>query len=267
MTPFRRASGLTDDTGHPTSAEHELLTSLVTKIASCIASRPSLASLQMSDFVTSDLGAPLPLHISLSRPLALSTATKDDFLEQLRHKLRSCPVSAFPLRPRALEWHRTAESARSFLVLRVARAGTDSPASGAPTQETEAKGEAAGTHNAELTALLQRCNELAKAFQQPALYAFATGAAPGEDPDQKAQPGTKAPVGAAFHISVAWTFAQPTSELLEATREAFASGPEPLCERIGAVRIPVDGVKAKIGNVVTHVPLPERGGTQRILEE
>lgn len=216
--------------------------------------------------MTSDLGAPLPLHISLSRPLALPTATKDGFLEQLRHQLRRgrCPVAPFQLRPRGLEWHRTAESARSFLVLRVARA--------AGTSDREPEEEAAPP-NAELTGLLKRCNDLARAFQQPALYAFAAAdggsrvSGPGDEPQPKPPPETRPSVGDAFHISVAWTFAQPTPELLEATQEAFASGPEPLCERIGAIRIPVDGVKAKIGNVVTHVPLPERGGTRRILEE
>lgn len=222
--------------------------------------------------MTSDLGAPLPLHISLSRPLALATAVKDGFLDQLRHRLRrggGRPVAPFPLRPRGLEWHRTAESARSFLVLRVARAA------GSPDREPEEEEEEeAAPPNAELTDLLRRCNDLARAFQQPALYAFAAAAdgssrvsGPGDEPQPNSQPETRAPVGDAFHISIAWTFAQPTPELLEATQEAFTSGPEPLCERIGAIRIPVDGVKAKIGNTVTHVPLPERGGTQRILEE
>lgn len=194
--------------------------------------------MELTSFLTSDLGAPQPLHVSLSRPIVLSTAQKDVFLTHLRSRISTSSVGPFDLAPRGLEWHRTRESERSFLVLRVgavsaARTGTDE------------KGEAGGRtpQNPELAALLRRCNALVGEFGQPPLYALQNN----NDGDD------------AFHVSIAWSFAAPTAEVRRRTETAFARWRDAVFE----MRVPVRGVKAKIGNTVTHVELPvpgKRGG-------
>ncbi|KAI1136115.1 hypothetical protein F5Y05DRAFT_124528 [Hypoxylon sp. FL0543] len=265
---------------HPTPSQRNTLTTLLSAL------QPALSSLSvdLTSFLVSDLGAPQPLHISLSRPIVLSTSQKDLFLEELITRVKSSGVAPFDLAPRGLEWHRTPESARSFLVLRVASASAVSPATtstAAPspgvgsearrpntpslallTSHAEEDKEAAKapqatpatisspTHhhhqqNPQLTALLQRCNALAKEHQQPPLYAHKANS--GDD---------------AFHISVAWSFAPPTPEVRRRTEELFAAHSSGATRgEILGLRVRVDGIKAKIGNVVTHVPLPVRGKT------
>ncbi|OTA64214.1 hypothetical protein K449DRAFT_25972 [Hypoxylon sp. EC38] len=254
---------------HPTLSQRKILTSLLSAL------QPALSpfSVDLTSFLVSDLGAPQPLHISLSRPIVLSTSQKDGFLEELVSRIKTSGVAPFDLSPRGLEWHRTQESARSFLVLRVASAVSSLPsvATGAPGRGVENGGpdtppvghNAVNTEkhknastgldqqpqeqqqNPQLTNLLQRCNALVKEYQQPPLYAF------------KANNGDDA-----FHISIAWSFAPPTPDVKQRTDEVFtrhSSGTTR--DQILGLRMHVDGIKAKIGNVVTHVPLPVRKKT------
>ncbi|KAH8204953.1 hypothetical protein TruAng_000836 [Truncatella angustata] len=225
---------------HPLGSEHALLSSLLSALSSRLDSNDSNSSstsstVKIQDFLTSDLGAALPLHISLSRPLSLPTGQKDGFLSRLREAVGGpgTPRRGFELVPSALEWHRTHESSRSFLVLRVASA-------------EYGEGRMTGEKNAELGALLRRCNGLCREFRQPELYA---SAGTGE--------GLRGGVGDAFHVSVAWTFEEPTEELRRATQEVFVS--DKFRTGIGQMRINVDGIKAKIGNVVAHLPLSANG--------
>ncbi|KAK8064923.1 hypothetical protein PG994_007561 [Apiospora phragmitis] len=252
---------------HPTTTgdapEYETLTRLLGELSSSYAAASSAAApdLNLQTFLTSDLGAPLPLHISLSRPLSLTTGDKDDFLDAVRAALARGPaVPTFSLRPTGLEWHRTAESARSFLVLRVESVTTTT------TPETDAEEEGVTTQrrkNRELTQLLRRCNGVAQSFGQPALYAFAGGsgasdAEKGGDGSGGSTKATTVDVGDAFHISVAWSFEPPTPELINITRQVFESrNKSSYHDALQGMRIRVDGVKAKIGNVVTHITLPE----------
>ncbi|KAI2775856.1 hypothetical protein F4815DRAFT_486511 [Daldinia loculata] len=251
---------------HPTTSQRNVLSTLLSDLQTAL----TPLSVNITSFLTSDLDAPQPLHISLSRPIVLSTAEKDDFLEQLISRIKSSGVGPFDLAPRGLEWHRTSESERSFLVLRVGSAGsrpTPAPAS-APVADGRSsrkrvgktgkgKGSSSETdaptagpsdnpspsptqqpHNPELAALLQRCNALVQEHQQPPLYAFSGGS---DD---------------AFHISIAWSFAAPSSDVKRHTERVFATGPQ---AEVLSMRVPVRGVKAKIGNVITHVELPVRG--------
>lgn len=199
----------------------------------------------LRSFLTSDLNAPLPLHISLSRPLSLTTANKDDFLSAATASLRAFDPStthvkggtstargsSFALSPGGLAFYRSPDSDRTFLVLRVANAISDGISS-----------------NPQLRELLRRCNSTAAAHGLPTLYAPSGKAyqvADGEDATL---------IDNAFHISIAWTFRLPDEETCLASYRVFRA------ERFRDLRrckIDVAGVKVKIGNVVTHVGLTE----------
>ncbi|KAK1828551.1 U6 snRNA phosphodiesterase Usb1 [Podospora conica] len=215
---------------HPPTPVHSDLAALVSALRTALLP----AGVELHSFLTSDLGAPLPLHVSLSRSLSLTTGEKDGFLREVVDAVSGgtgTGTGTVELEGDGVEWHRTEESGRSFLVLRVREVGR--PAAG-------------GNPNPVLTGLLRRCNAVAEGHGQPGLYEWAFGE--GEEA-----------VGRAFHVSVAWSFAEPTGEVRRVTEEVFGGA------RGTEVRIGVDGVKVKIGNVVTHVPLRARGGGRGLL--
>ncbi|KAK4129413.1 hypothetical protein N657DRAFT_660773 [Parathielavia appendiculata] len=204
---------------HPPPAVHELLTELVSSLQSQASS--ALAgdtNTTITNFLQSDLGAPQPLHISLSRPIVLSSDDRATFLREVEAAIRASGIAAFGLACCRAEWHRTAESARSFLVLR-------------------------------LTEMLRRCNDVVAKYGQSRLYEWAEG--DGQDEEEGRW------VGEAFHVSIAWSFVEPTEELVRVTEQVFGSCSAK--KRMRELRIPVEGVKVKIGNVITHVVLPQRG--------
>ncbi|KAI0410171.1 U6 snRNA phosphodiesterase Usb1 [Xylaria palmicola] len=264
---------------HPTPPERTALTTLLTALQSSLTSSPlkhgGPTTTTITSFLTSDLGAPRPLHISLSRPIVLATAQKDAFLADLESSVRAGGVGPFELMPRGVEWHRTADSARSFLVLRVGAAAE--PGEPPPADGTDGPIAA----NPQLAALLRRANTVATAFGQPPLYSPASSH---DGPRRRGESGSggdaDACVDGKFHISIAWSFAPPCAGLQRLTDEAFnnnnnndddisadggtdGSGGRPPTttttarDAVAAMRIRVNGVKVKIGNVVTHVPLPD----------
>lgn len=192
--------------------------------------------IELHQFMTSDLGAPLPLHVSLSRPLSLSTAEKDDFLARISESLGSGSVPPFAMRPRTLAWFTSPDSDRSFLVLGVetihadskgSKNGKDESGSGMPS-------------NQQLMELLDKSNAAAGRFGQPLLYQL-------QDGEDNAR--------SAFHVSIAWTFAQPGQDLSQATLDLFQRLP---LEDMMGWEIDVSSVKVKIGNTVTSVALSGR---------
>ncbi|KAL8332655.1 hypothetical protein RB593_002760 [Gaeumannomyces tritici] len=213
---------------------------------------------QLHSFLASDLGTPLPLHISLSRPFVLTTEDKDDFLRRLtvavegqtavpRKQIHPRPVIShtharararaqkqshrFAVHPSALSWHRSPDSNRAFLVLRVRERDDD------------------GDTNPGLAALLARCNALVRQFGQPPLYASSSSSSSPPSPaDDK------------FHVSVAWSFADVTEDLC--ARTAAVYGRPGFRDRVGALRIPVGCIKVKIGNAVASLAL-SGGGPRR----
>lgn len=210
---------------HPSSSQHQLLQSLLAALAREL--DHFLIGHGLAGFLTSELGSPLPLHVSLSRPFVLRTGEKDAFLDRLIQDTARCHVPTFSLACYDLAWHRSPESERSFLVLRVrGPSGT----------------------NDELSALLHACNRLVASYGQPQLYA----------PRSPRHDGSNY-TSDAFHVSLAWSFIAPTSELCQETAEVFAR-PEFRDAIIARISIPVEGVKVKIGNVVTNIALPETGG-------
>lgn len=201
--------------GHPTTTQHDLLVQLIADIEAQLGDK-----VKLHNFLTSDLGSPLPLHISLSRPITLSTAEKDDFLEKVTNTVQGSNISVFDVSPSQLIWYKSPDSNRTFLVLQV----------------TSTNGSHAKTLNPELTSLLTRCNTVVTSFNQPTLY-------------QQAQ---KEAVGGAFHVSIGWTFDVPDDEVATETVNLFQQSK---FKDLRLWKIEVPGVKAKIGNVVSHIPL------------
>ncbi|KAK3329486.1 U6 snRNA phosphodiesterase Usb1 [Apodospora peruviana] len=275
---------------HPTAATYTLLTGLLSTLQ-----KKTAGTSEITSFLTSDLGAPLPLHISLSRPMALTTADKDEFLEQLVASIRESNISPFELTVRGVEWHRTDESGRSFLVLRLRSLRNPDPdpdSDSEPRPNSPTSAATSQNKNPELTELLKRCNQTAKMYGQPELYQWAdinkNNSVGDENSQQPHNPKshcrqTKPSVGDAFHISIAWSFSKPTDELKLLTEQVFGDGGNaavisgnkqqksdlqqeehrPASSYKATTRILVDGVKVKVGNVVTHIPLPERGHHRR----
>jgi U6 snRNA phosphodiesterase len=217
--------------GHPDTKQHDLLVQLLGAIEAELG-----PNIQLNKFLTSDLGAPLPLHISLSRPLTLTTANKDAFLERLDSAIRSHPVSGFSAAPGGLAWYKSPDSERLFLIVRVVTSPSHA------RSQSGSGSQAPGAPNPELTALLRRCNTVAALFDQPRLYQKNV-----EDMN----------VGAAFHVSVAWTFDVPSTQDSLRSLSVFK---EVRFKDMPAWEIAVSGVKVKIGNVVHHVPLGGREG-------
>ncbi|KAK2062409.1 hypothetical protein LY76DRAFT_537088, partial [Colletotrichum caudatum] len=216
---------------HPDADQHSLLAGFLEQV------KPLLGLQKLYPLLTSDLNAPLPLHISLSRPLSLTKAQKDSFLSSLASALSSA-TGNFALSPRGVGFFKSPDSDRAFLVLRVA-----DPAASRDSASTSGK-------NPHLRTLLTRTNAVALRFNHPALYqAHATEL-----------------VDDAFHVSIGWTFGLPPED---ACLQTYALLKQPEFHRIRQWRIEVTGVKVKIGNAVTNVPLkaPSKVGTKSITED
>ncbi|KLU88580.1 hypothetical protein MAPG_07566 [Magnaporthiopsis poae ATCC 64411] len=211
----------------PTQDECATLSSLLEELRSELADEPAGGGQQLHSFLTSDLGTPLPLHISLSRPFVLTTEEKDGFLRRLTAAIEGqTAISRFAVHPSALSWHRSPDSNRAFLVLRVLEGDSGN-----------------NDGNPSLAALLAKCNALVRQFGQPPLYASSHSS----DGDDAAAADDK------FHVSVAWSFADVTEELR--ARTAAVYGRRGFLDQVGALRIPVECVKVKIGNVVSSLAL------------
>ena len=221
--------------GHPTTAQHGVLTKLLGEVERILG-----PGLELHNFLSSDLGAPLPLHISLSRPITLSTGNKDEFLDKVSAFIREGGLPAFTVRPLGLAWYKSPDSDRAFLIIRVTSSSSSSSEPGDDSNDDNndsSSVDAPRATNPQLTALLRRCNAAATMFEQPALYQRTQGE----------------PVGDAFHVSIGWTFGLPPEE-----ETALAALRLFKLRQFAEVRrwsIEVGGVKVKIGNVVSHVAL------------
>ncbi|SPO02258.1 uncharacterized protein DNG_04931 [Cephalotrichum gorgonifer] len=225
---------------HPTGREHDALTSLVDFVRKKLGERSrsgsgSKGGRSLTSLLTSDLGAPLPLHISLSRPLALTTAQKDEFLAGVSAAIRGSRTSPFSVNPTSLHFFKSPDSNRTFLVLKIHPVPDYSP----PAQSQPSKAGPEARRNP-LTTLLQKCNAVAAEYSLPLLYARRETEA-GSGVDERA-----------FHLSLAWTLDEVTDDEMAWTERLLDGGPG---EGVKGWDIRVGGVKLKIGNVVTHVPL------------
>ncbi|KAH7313568.1 hypothetical protein B0I35DRAFT_275743 [Stachybotrys elegans] len=201
---------------HPTVAQHDVLVQLVHHIQTTVGDEAKLHT-----FLTSDLGAPLPLHISLSRPMSLTTNDKDKFFDKLTDAITTTSTTPFTVNPRGLAWYKSPDSNRNFLIMRV-----NSPL-GAKERTSP---------NPELMSLLTRCNTVAAQFNQLPLY----------------QRNKNEAVGTAFHISIAWTFDVPT---VETSIKALDSLSADQFRQLHSWEIDVSNIKVKIGNIISSVAL------------
>ncbi|OBT70051.1 hypothetical protein VE03_00588 [Pseudogymnoascus sp. 23342-1-I1] len=228
---------------YPNPAEHELLTSLVDSFRG--KSRYGAqyeGDLDVQSLLTSDLGSPLPLHISLSRPIGFSTATKDAFLSTLQTAISNSDIRPFPITFNGCGWASNYEGTRWFLALQVAK----------PLEDN-------------LNKLLRVCNDTVQSQGQPPLYASATPPNP-DTPAQSRlppQPPSNSPspqkdLSSSFHISIAWALTAPPR-----ASDASKHPTTPEIEKLSSASTPIvaSEIKAKIGNVVTSIPLSvEREG-------
>ncbi|KAL6904849.1 hypothetical protein GGI43DRAFT_292126 [Trichoderma evansii] len=202
---------------HPLAKQQEKLVQLISRVNEDIGSQIKLHS-----FMASDLGAPLPLHISLSRPISLTTSNKEQFLEQISSAIHTSSVHQFAVSPKRLIWFKSPDSNRTFLVLQVA--------------SSLALESATALSNPELMRLLKTCNDTVESFSQPVLYQ-----GPGKDSADEA-----------FHISIGWALNLQVDEASNKALEAFDDAE---FRSLKSWKIPVPGVKVKIGNVVSHLSL------------
>lgn len=150
-------------------------------------------------------------------------------------------ISSFNVSFADLNWVPNFENTRWFLVLKI--------------QRPESNG---------LNKLLHVCNVVVQEHRQPPLYSKSTI---NESDSVKRTPGKRrtansnAPsmwkniedLSPAFHISIAWTLTTPSPELLESTK----SVKQDHLNKLKQISVVVDEIKAKVGNVVTNMPLPK----------
>ena len=210
---------------------------------------------QLKTLLTSTLSTSLPLHISLSAPLSIAGERKDAFLETLDRKLPS--LSPFSVTLSDLEWVSNNEGTRWFLVLKCDQPGRD-----------------------ELNELLRSCNRLCKDFGLGQLYVNAPSDTLDEvsvvkmserklararrksRQEQKERESLKEELswiqdfGDHFHFSIAWCLNEPPNGAGDEER-AIAD----LMQDVGNMKVDLDSVKVKIGNVVTSLEVD--GGQRR----
>ncbi|KAH7123680.1 U6 snRNA phosphodiesterase Usb1 [Dendryphion nanum] len=236
----------------PSRTESDQLLNLIYSVQEAIASANALRSnpLPIPDItpsLLSPLGAPLPLHISLSRTLQIKTEDRDDFLDTLTSSLRKSGVRPFEAQLTSLKWVPNYERNRWFLVLGIEKPSHD-----------------------ELNKLLEACNSATGKCGHPGLYIGGGGDGPMEDNTSqghvlKRRRSSRAekhrskatPVNTTdgdrsdrFHISIAWNLVEPDPEWVTLVGNVdvvkLAKSP---------ATIPFDAVKARIGNTVHSIPL------------
>ncbi|KAI9714230.1 MAG: hypothetical protein M1812_006451 [Candelaria pacifica] len=234
---------------YPTPTESNQISNLINAFETNSAKKES----RVQSLLTSDLGARLPLHISLSRPIVLQTEQRQSFTEQLQEKIRKSGVRPFDISFTSLDWVSNYESTRWFLVSRLSKPATNA-----------------------LNCLLHHCNQVAASFGQGTLYAEPI---PGPEATPRERNRGRgrglrgrheirtvrgersvkpiiADCSSHFHVSIAWTLEAPSEHLLELTQSPSVMST--LNKEKQALVVEFDSVKLKIGNAVTAISLPTR---------
>ncbi|PGH33432.1 hypothetical protein GX50_03739 [[Emmonsia] crescens] len=192
--------------------------------------------LEIHDLLYSDLGAQVPLHISLSRPVVLVTEDRQPFRDLLNDAIRESNIRPFHVKTDGLDWVSNFEKTRWFLVLRIIK-----------------------PMNNELNRLLALSNQSLAAFQQPPLYKnpppTTTHAKKRDTEKFRTQRSTTSAAVADysdyFHISIAWSLTEPSQE----DKQRVASVE---LGKVKEIEVPFNSVKLKIGNSVHNLELPIR---------
>ncbi|KAF3001313.1 poly(U)-specific 3'-to-5' RNA exonuclease [Curvularia kusanoi] len=221
----------------PSQAESESLHTLIQAIKATIKEENEKRTkpLPVPDIIPSlqsELGAPLPLHVSLSRTLQIKTDDRESFLEVLNGSLRRAAVQTFNFEFGRLKWVPNYQRNRWFLVL-----GIEKPA-----------------HD-ELNRLLCACNEAAQKSGHPALYSGTKGDGPMETNSPRARPANmpdSADRSENFHVSIAWNLTEPASEWVSLVHSIDVD------KYIHSPQASFDVVKARVGNTVHNFDLGSR---------
>ncbi|KAL9599676.1 MAG: hypothetical protein Q9219_003664 [cf. Caloplaca sp. 3 TL-2023] len=220
---------------YPSRPDFDALSNVLTQVESSLPK-----NIQLHSLLKSDLGAELPLHISLSRTLMLETKERQSFASNLEEAIDRCCVKP------GLNWVANYENNRCFLVIRVQKSSSD-----------------------ELNKLLEATNRVANGHGQPSLYAPPTTWTPSNraqrvdrlpksvrnNPDgqprnksllNKQISGTPFDASAHFHISIGWTLEKPPDTILQSSTENRA------------FEVAIHTVKRKIGNGVEIMQLASK---------
>ncbi|QQK47664.1 Uncharacterized protein family UPF0406 [Penicillium digitatum] len=208
---------------YPGKDELSLLTDVISESGNWVDEKAPI----VHSLLHSDLGAQLPLHISLSRPVVLRTEQRALFTEALQKAIYDSHVTSFAVQPETLYWSSNYEKTRWFLVLGVQRPSHDG-----------------------LNRLLRLSNDTLARFGQPPLYA--TSSTRREQTSASLHKGSSSMSGedfsGCFHISLAWSLSEPSVK--ERERVARVD-----LRALREIEVEFDNVKAKIGNMVGSIPL------------
>jgi hypothetical protein len=227
---------------HPDGQSLKLLTELVQLVEES-------HDVEIHSLLNSKLGAPLPLHISLSRTIPIQTDQRAGFLAELETKIRGTGVRAFKVRlDGGLEWASNEDGTRRFLVVKPSALE--------------------GSGRVELQKLLDACNEVV----------IRHGLAKGLYADKGGE------IGGAFHFSIAWSLGPELegvereadhengarkkrkrdagSELEVKSRSLERAWSSPTGKAVKEIEIPFDKVLARVGNVVHAIHLIEHKSIQ-----
>lgn len=182
----------------------------------------------LTSSLRSDLGVRLPLHISLSAPLTLSTDNKNKFEEDVKASIKAADIPSFRVLPAGLRCVHNFDKTRYFLILTL--------------QNPE--------HN-ELQRLLTACNRTAEGYDLPQLYGQGQGNAVGLSNGSNSEVAAEGAItrpqdGDKFHISIGWTLHEPASTEI---------GGSDILERLKKLQINFDKVHLKIGSGVCSIRL------------
>jgi hypothetical protein len=227
--------------GIPSQAEADALHKLIQHVKDINAQQNKMRGAQklpvpeIVPSLQSELGAPLPLHVSLSRTLQIKTRDRETFIDTLKSSIRRARVRSFNFIFRSLKWVPNFERNRWFLVLGIEK----------PAQD-------------ELNKLLNACNEAAERCGHPGLYTGGQGDGPMEvDPTtahakrRESSHGEDDSVDRSdhFHVSVAWNLEEPDVEMIASVLQINVD------EFIQSPRVAFDSVKARVGNLVHNINL------------
>ncbi|KAE8322799.1 U6 snRNA phosphodiesterase Usb1 [Aspergillus sergii] len=209
---------------YPSKGELSTLSNVIAQIEGKLRK----SKVELNSLLRSDLGAQLPLHISLSRPVVLRTEQRQSFLDTFKSAIEDSNIRAFNATTEGLHCVSNHEKTRWFYVLRVKKPENDA-----------------------LNRLLKLSNRSLAFFNQPPLYEASphilTADAGSSTPVQW-QRGGSADYSLCFHISLAWSLTEPSPD----ERDQIANIK---LRELSDLSVYFDCVKAKIGNNITSMPL------------